>query len=100
MKPDVGVEVINHSSYLLENALVRFGDYACEWGYVAKDSEAWYGFYPHPITADVELRWDEAGKHRVVKLDLRKIYSTGESERLTFVVSDERVDASFKEGSP
>jgi len=97
VKPEVDVEIINKSSRDLENAKARFGDYACEWGWVIKTATKGYGFYPHPITAQTELDWDEGGKHRVEKLDLSKIYPPGKSGRLTFTVYDGRVEVSFRE---
>ncbi len=95
MKPDVDVEIINHSSHKLENAQARFGEYVCEWGWVVK--RAGYGFYPHPITAQTELSWDEDGKHRVEKFDLSKIYKPGKAGRLTFTVYDGRAEVGFRE---
>lgn len=96
VKPEIDVEIINKSSRDLENAMARFGDNACEWGWVIKKATKVYGFYPHPITAKVELHWDESGGHRVEKLDLTKIYPRGKSGRLTFTVYDERVEVSFR----
>ncbi len=99
MKPEVDVEIVNQSSHSLENAKARFGDYACEWGWVAKSGTKGFGFYPHPITAETVLHWDEEGKHRVEKIDLLKIYPRGKSGRLTFTVYDGRVEARFREKS-
>ena len=97
--PDVTVEVVNQSSNNLQNAKARFGDYACEWGYVAKAGTAVYMSYPHPITAQTELQRDEGGKLRVEKIDLSKIYTRGKSGRLTFTVYDDRVEVNFREKS-
>jgi hypothetical protein len=97
VKPEVDVEITNKSSHDLENAKARFGDYTCEWGWVIKTATKGYGFYPHPITAQAELHWDESGTHHVEKLDLSKIYPKGKSGRLTFTVYDGRVEASFHE---
>jgi hypothetical protein len=99
VKPEVDVEIINRSSRDLENAKAQFGDHACEWGWVIKTATKGYGFYPHPITAEAELHWDEEGKHRVQKLDLRKIYLPGRSGRLTFMVYDDRVEVNFRENA-
>jgi hypothetical protein len=79
------------------NALARFGDYDCEWGNVGRTFSKSYLSFPHPITPDTELHWDEDGKHRMEKLDLRKIYPPGKSGRLTFTVYDGRVEVSFRE---
>ena len=99
MKPEVDVEIINQSSHNLENTQARFGGNVCAWGRLVKTASAGYGFYPHPITAQTELHWDEPGGHRVEKLDLRKIYPPGKSGRLTFTVYDGRVEVSFREKS-
>ena len=96
MKPEVDVEIINQSTHVLGNALARFGAHACEWGNVGKTSTAGFGFYPHPITAETELHWDEDGKHRVEKIALGKTYPPGKSGRLTFTVYDGRVEVSFR----
>jgi len=97
VKPEIDVEIINQSSRLLENALARFGDYTCEWGYVGKTFSKSYLYYPHPITVQTELSWSEEGKPRVEKLDLKAIYSSGKSGRLTFTVHDDHVETSFVE---
>lgn len=99
MKSEVDVEIINRSSRDLQDAFARFGDNDCKWGYVGRTFTAGYGFYPHPITAQTELQWDEEGKHRMEKLDLSKIYPAGKSGRLTFTVYDGRVEVSFREKS-
>lgn len=91
----VEVEIVNQSSRSLENTLARFGGYECKWGYVGKSAS--YMFYPHPITAQTELHWDDEGKHRMEKIDLSKIYPAGKSGRLTFTVFDGRVEATFRE---
>ena len=59
MSSKMDVEIINQSSRDLQNALARFGDYDCKLGYVGKTFTAGYGFFPHPITPDTELHWDE-----------------------------------------
>jgi len=100
VKPEIDVEIINRSSRDMEKAKAHFGEYDCGWGWVIKNSTAVYAFYPHPITADVELNWDEDGKHRVEKLDLSKIYPPGKSGRLTFTVYEGRVEVSFREKTP
>jgi hypothetical protein len=91
------VEIVNQSSRDLQNTKARFGDYAFEWGSVVKGGTKGFGFYPHPITAQTELHWDEAGGHRMEKIDLSKIYPPGKSGRLTFTVFDGRVEATFRE---
>jgi hypothetical protein len=97
MQADVQVEIANRSSRDLENAEAIFGAYTCRAGIVGKTFSAIYMSYPHPITPDTELRWDEGAKHRVEKIDLRKIYPPGKSGRLTFTVRDGGVEASFRE---
>jgi hypothetical protein len=96
VKAEVHVEIVNRSSQMLQNAKAIFGDYECEWGVVGKTFSKDYGFYPKPITPQAELQWDENGKARSEKIDLRKIYPPGKSGRLTFTVYDGRVEASFK----
>ena len=96
---NVEVEIVNQSSWALENASVYFGKYDCKWGHVGKTFSASYMFYPHPITAKAELHWDEGGKHRTESLDLNQIYSVGKSGRLTFIVRDDRVEVQFHEKS-
>ncbi len=98
-RPEVDVEIVNQSSRDLKNALVRFGEFECRWGSVGKALSAGYGFYPHPITQKAELHWDENGKHRTQKLDLSSVFKRGKSGRLTFTVSDDRVDVKFTEKS-
>ena len=97
VQPKLEIELINQSSHALENTQARFGNNTCKWGHVGKTFSASYMFLPYPITAETELHWDEEGKHRVEKLDLRKVYSPGKSGRLTFTVYDERVEVSFRE---
>jgi hypothetical protein len=99
VRPEVDVEIINRSSRDLENATARFGQHACGWGWVIRNATKGYGFYPHPITAEAKLHWDQEGKHRVETLDLRKTYPPGKSGRLTFTVYDDRVEVSFRERS-
>lgn len=99
VKPDIDVEIVNVSSHDLSNAKVHFGENVCGWGWVGKAATKGFGFYPHPITAQAELHWDEAGRHRVEKLDLGKIYPPGRSGRLTFTVKDGGVAVSFQERS-
>ena len=36
VKPDVDVEIVNQSARDLQNAGARFGEHACEWGFVGK----------------------------------------------------------------
>jgi hypothetical protein len=98
-KPEIDVEVINQYSRDLENTTARFGPQNCEWGSVGKTFAKIHLFYPHPITPEAELSWDEPGGHRVEKIDLRKFYSAGKSGRLTFTVFDDRVDVSFRDRS-
>lgn len=95
-RPAVEVEITNQSSHDLANAQANFGDYACKWGIVGKTFSAIYLFYPHPITADTELHWDEAGSHRVEKIDLRQVYRRREAGRLTFSVLDSGVEVTFQ----
>ena len=97
MRPEVEVEMSNKSSRDLENAEALFGEYTCRWGWVVKATSASYMYYPYPITAKAELRWDAAGKHHVENVDLRKIYQDGKSGRLTFTVYDDRVEVHFRE---
>ncbi len=97
--PKMEVEIVNQSSHDLENTRGRFGNYFCAWGRLMKTATASYLSYPHPITPETELHWDVDGKHRVEKLDLRKIYPPGKSGRLTFTVYDGRVEVSFREKS-
>jgi hypothetical protein len=99
VKPSVDVEIVNQSARDLQNAGARFGEHACEWGFVGKTFTKIYLFYPHPITAHAELQWDEPSGRRVEKLDLSKIYSRGKSGRLTFTVHDDRVEVNFREKS-
>lgn len=99
VKSQVMVEIVNQSSRDFENAEARFGRHTCEWGWVVRATSKGYGFYPHPITTETELHWDEPGGHRVEKLDLKKIYPPGKSGRLTFTVYDGRVEVSFREKS-
>ena len=94
--PPVDVEIINRSSHDLANVRALFGDYACEWGTVGKTFTAVYLFYPHPITADTELRWDEQGSPRVEKIDLRQVYRRGQAGKITFTVLDGRAEVAFR----
>jgi hypothetical protein len=98
--PEMEVEVVNYSSRDLLNAYARFGEYRCGWGIVGNSFSKSYLFFPHPITPDAELHWDEDGRHRMEKIDLRKIYPPGKSGRLTFTVHDGRVEVGFREKAP
>jgi hypothetical protein len=95
VKPEVDVQIVNRSSHSLQNAVAQFGDHVCEWGNVGKTFSAGYGFFPHPITLQTELRWDEDGESTTKKLDLTGIYIPGKSGRLTFTVEDGGVTAGF-----
>lgn len=97
VRPKVEVEIINQSSRDMKNAHATFGEYVCIWGSVIKSTSKGYMYYPHLITAESELHWDEDGKHRMEKLDLRKVYQRGKSGRLSFTVYDGRVEVSFVE---
>ncbi len=97
VSPRMEVEIVNQSSRDLENTGARFGSQVCEWGWVVRAATKSYLFYPHPITPQAELQWDEAGKHRVTALDLSKVYVPGKSGRLTFTVRDDGVVVSFRE---
>jgi hypothetical protein len=97
VRPEIDVEIINQSSRDLENARALFGEHVCAWGWVVKAATKGFGFYPHPITEETELHWDEEGKHRTEKVDLRNIYPPGKSGRLTFIVYDGRIEVSFRE---
>ncbi len=61
----VGTSVKRHdmAPFLLplENTTARFVENACAWGRLVKAATAIYLFYPHPLTAETELSWDEAG---------------------------------------
>lgn len=94
--PRMDVTIVNRSSNLLENALARFGEYNCGFGYViVSGSKGWVGF-SHPITARAQLQWDENGHHHVERVGLEKIYPPGAEGRLTFTVYDGRVEAAFQ----
>lgn len=99
-RPQIEVEIVNSSQCDIEDSRVHFGGNECRWGWVSKTARKSYLRYPHPVTPDVELHWNEDGKHRVEKLDLRKIYPPGKSGRLTFTVHDGRVEVTFREKTP
>ena len=65
MKAEIDVEVINRSSHDMDDVSAHFGEYTCGWGWVVRNSTKDYAFYPHPITFDSELHWNEEGKHRL-----------------------------------
>jgi len=94
-KPLIEVEIVNDSAVNLENAEARFGEHICRWGIVVRNKSASYMSYPHPITDRVELHWDSRG-HRMHVIDLSNTYMRGKSGRLTFTVSDDRVEAIFR----
>lgn len=99
MKPEIDVEIVNQSSRNLENAQARFGENACAWGRLVRGATAIYLYFPHAITAQAGLHWDEPSGHRAEKIDLSKIYSRGKSGRLTFTVHEDRVEVGFREKS-
>jgi hypothetical protein len=98
--PQLELEVSNSGSRSVQNTFAKFGDNLCSWGWVSAGATKSYLHFPHPITPDAEMHWDEEGKHRVEKLDLRKIYPPGKSGRLTFTVHDDRVEVTFREKTP
>ena len=91
------IEITNRSSSDLTDASVKFGDHTCRWGVVGRTFSASYLGYPFPITQDVELKWKSGGLQHEEKINLKGIYSSGQSGRLTFVVLDEGVRATFAE---
>ncbi len=97
MRPVVEVEMVNQSSHDLENAEARFGEHICKWGWVVKAASKSYMHYPHPITPEALLHWDERQGRRLERIDLSKTYPRGKSGRLTFTVYDDRVVTSFRE---
>jgi hypothetical protein len=100
MQPEVNVSIENKSARLLENVRAHFGEYECAWGLVAAGATKIYGHYQHPITRETELHWDEAGGHRVQKLELGKIYPPGKSGRLSFTIYEGHAEVEFREVSP
>lgn len=96
-KPAIEVTMINSTSRIFREARVHFGSNLCEWGTVVPTGNAGYMHYPHPITPEAELRWEEDGGRQVRKLDLKKIYPTGKSGQLVFTVFDDRVEVKFTE---
>jgi hypothetical protein len=95
--PDVEVEIVNKSSRDLKDAEVVFGEYVCHWGIAVRTASKSYMYYPHPITTDAVLRWQEEERdQRTERLDLRQIYPARAVGRLTFVVLDEGAKASFR----
>lgn len=99
MKPEVDLEIVNQSSCNVENARARFGENVCAWGRLVSGATKIYLYFPHAITAEAELHWDEPGGHRAEKIDLGKIYPRGKSGRLTFTLRDDRVETGFCEKS-
>ena len=100
VKPEIDVEIVNHSSRDLQNSEVRFGEHICGWGNTGRTFSKIYLFYPYPITFSTEISWDEEGRNRKEKLDLSKIYIPGEAGRLTFTIYDDHVEAGFKQIKP
>lgn len=95
-RPEVEVELYNRSSHELREARVIFGEFDCGWGLVGPTFSKSYLAFPHPITAEARLEWQEQGRTRSERLDLRAVYVAGQSGRLTFTVADGRVSVAFK----
>lgn len=96
-KPAVEMVIVNKSDNVLEESCAYLGTNVCEWGVVIPSTSAGYMHYPHPITLEVELRWEGKDGAQVRKLDLKKIYPTGKSGQLIFTVFDDRVEVKFIE---
>jgi hypothetical protein len=93
---EVEVEIVNRSPVDLGNAYAMFGEHKCSWGWVVSGSSKSYMAFPHPIGSGAELTWEIHGVQRAVRLDLKDEYVPGASGRLTFIVSSETVDVSFR----
>ncbi|MEY4201838.1 MAG: hypothetical protein RLZZ265_3578 [Verrucomicrobiota bacterium] len=94
-RPRVDIAFVNHSSADLEAVCARFGQYECGVGHLGRTFLAGYGNFRHPITNDVEVRWEVNRTLKVERLDLRKVYPPGRAGRLTFTITDKGVSAGF-----
>ena len=94
-RPRVDIAFVNQSSTDLEAVSARFGQYECGGGYLGRTFLKGYGDFRHPITNDVEVRWEVNRTLKVERLDLRKVYPPGSAGRLTFTITDKGVSASF-----
>lgn len=99
-RPEVEVEVRNQSTAELRNVRVVFGDHVCAWGHVGPTFTKSYLAYPHPITADAVFEWEEQGRRRSERLDLRNVQVPHQAGRLTFTVSSSGVSVAFKPRPP
>ena len=99
-RPRVDIAFVNHSSTDLKAVGARFGQYECGVGHLGRTFLAGYGDFRHPITNDVEVRWEAKGTLKGERLDLRKMYPHGRAGRLTFTITDKGVSASFAAESP
>lgn len=89
------VEVVNESAWNAREARVSFGAHECPWGVVSRGKSKSYLFFPHPITAEAVVAWDDdRGTHRH-RVDLTKVYQK-KPGRLTFALRDNEVAARFK----
>jgi hypothetical protein len=95
-RPEVEVELYNRSATEMRDARVFFGGFACDWGNLGPTFSKSYLAFPHPITAEARLEWQEQGRLRSERLDLRGVYAIGQSGCLTFTVAAGRVTVAFK----
>jgi hypothetical protein len=91
------VEIVNRSASTLTDTQIHFGKDRCEWGVVVKNGRKVYGSYQDPIPSRAEFHCEVNGQHRVEYLDLKNVYPSRRSGRLTFTVYDDRVEPSFLE---
>lgn len=94
-RPRVDIAFVNHSSADLEAVSARFGQHECGVGLLGRTFLKGFGDFGHPITNDVEVRWEVNRTLKVERLDLRKVYPPGRAGRLTFTITDKGVSASF-----
>jgi len=97
IRPEVDVVAVNRSSQDLSNVKVQFGEYDCSWGTLIKGATKGYLYYPHPISGEAVFQWWQIDRGQCSQtIDLRTIYPSGASGRLTFTLFDNGVVADFK----
>ena len=94
-RPRVDIAFVNQSSTDLEAVSARFGQHECGVGLLGRSFLKGYGDFRHPITNDVEVRWEVNRTLKVERLDLRNVYPPGRAGRLTFTITNIGVSASF-----
>ena len=88
----VDLEVVNRSTRLLQNVQANFGTSVCDWGVVGNNATKGYMAYTGSIGSGAELKWEVDGRLVAKNVSLVGRYRPGVTERLTFLIYDDRVE--------